>query len=136
MPPPLPLEEIRPAHRNAGLVGLWRYAGSAQRQALADGFTAQEAEVGITRQLGTIYGYYEGCCVVSQGRGSREVSFQFSGTTENESARTTWSSTDGSRGEITLRMLSDDSLEVVWVASHLGRSGRIASGRITLARVE
>ena len=135
-PAPLPPDEIRPAHRGAGLVGLWRYGRSGQGQALSGSFEVQEVEVGITRQFGEIYGYYEGRYVVLQGRASAEVSFQFSGTTQNESARTTWSSTDGSRGEITLRMLSDDSLEVVWVASHLGRPGRVASGRITLARAE
>jgi curved DNA-binding protein CbpA len=135
-PAPLRPEEIRPAHRGAGLVGLWRYGRSGQGQALPGSFEVQEVEVGITRQFGEIYGYYEGRYVVPQGRAPTEVSFQFSGTMQNESARTTWSSNDGSRGEIALRMLSEDSLEVVWVASHLGRPGRVASGRITLARVE
>jgi len=135
-PAPLSPDEIRPVRRNAGLAGLWRYARPAQQQALPDGFAVQEAEVGITRQFGIVYGYYQGRHVVPQGRDSRELSFQFSGTAKNESVRTIWSSTDGSRGEITLRMLSEDSLEVVWVASHPGGPGRVASGKITLARVE
>jgi hypothetical protein len=134
--PPLPLDEIRPVRRSAGLVGLWRYIRSPQRQAVPDGFAAQEVEVGITSRLGIIYGYYEGRYLVPQGRVLRDVSFQFSGNAEKESAKTPWSSNDGSRGEITLRKLSEDSLEVVWFASHLGGSGRIASGRITLARVD
>jgi hypothetical protein len=135
-PAPLSLDEIRPVHRSAGLVGLWRYARAAQRQALPGDFAAQEVEVGIARQFGIIYGYYEGRYVVPQGRVPTEVSFQFSGAAESEFARTTWSSTDGSRGEITLRMLSEDSLEVVWAASHPGRPGRVTAGKITLARVE
>jgi hypothetical protein len=114
---------------------LWRYANPAKRQA-PSGVLAQEVEVGITRQSGTIYGYFEGSDIVSQKPAAKDVSFQFSFTAENESAATTWSSTDGSRGEITLRMLSEDSIEVIWVASHVGRLGRLASGRITLVRVE
>ena len=128
-------EEIVPVHRSHGLVGLWRYTSPAKGQA-PSGVLAQEVEVGITRQSGTIYGYFEGCYIVSQKPAAREVSFQFSGTAGDESATTTWSSTDGSRGEISLHMLSEDSLEVIWVASHVGRLGRLASGKITLVRVE
>jgi hypothetical protein len=135
-PASLPSDEIRPAHRNSGLVGLWRYTRSAQRPALTGVFAAQEVEVGITSQSGIIYGYYEGRYVSPQGPVSREASFQFSGTAEKESARTTWSSPDGSRGEIRLHMASEDSLEMVWIASHPGRRGQLASGKIILARVE
>jgi hypothetical protein len=134
--PPLHPDEIRPVSRSAGLVGLWRFARPAQEQTLPGGFAAQEVEVGITRQSGVIYGYYEGRYVVPQKLAVSEVSFQFSGAAENNSARTTWSSTDGSHGEIEVRLLSKDSLDVVWVASHPGRPGRVASGKIILARVE
>jgi hypothetical protein len=134
-PAPVPVGQIRPARRNSGFVGLWRYARATPAPSEPGLFPAEEVEIGIAQQFGVIYGYYNGRYTVRQASIAPEVSFRFSGPAGKTVAKTNWSSGDGSRGEISLRMLSEDSLEVIWVASRIS-PGHLASGRITLTRVE
>jgi hypothetical protein len=90
--------------------------------------------VGITEQSGVLYGYYTGHYLVPDGGVSPDVTFKFTGESGRDAATGTWAGVNGDRGEIRLRALPNNALEVVWVTTHMGRVSSLASGIVTLSR--
>ncbi|MGA3023403.1 MAG: DnaJ domain-containing protein [Bryobacteraceae bacterium] len=135
-PPPLSpgVEARQPVRSGSSLTGLWRYSPPKQTAQTPGLYPAQHVEVGISEQSGVLYGYYIGQYLVSDGGVSPEVTFRFSGESGADAATGTWSGTNGNRGEIRLRALSHNALEVIWVTTHMERARSLASGRVTLSR--
>jgi len=120
--------------RPPGLAGLWRYSQpdrTSQRPGL---YAADRVEVGVSEESGVLYGYYTAHYIVPGGGISPDVSFRFSGPSGQDAATGTWSGTNGNRGEIRLRAVSGNALEVVWVTTHVERANSLASGKVTLQR--
>jgi len=133
-PAPLPLE-IRPAPVQVGLPGLWRYMQTSRVTQKPGAFAAERAEVAITEEAGVLYGYYTARYAVPDRHLSPDVNFQFSGAPDPGVTRLSWHGMNGNRGEISLRVLSSNALEVNWVTTHAEHRGYLASGKITLSRV-
>ncbi len=116
-----------------GLSGLWRLR-NAPTNIPKGAFAAERVEVSIRERSGQIYGTYNGKYSVPEQVASSTVAFQFTGPMDAKATKMAWFSPDGNSGEISLHPLSKDSLEVVWVATHITRHGILASGRAILAR--
>ena len=123
-----------PVRAANGLAGLWQYNPSKQTIQKPGLYAAQQVEVGISEESGVLYGYYAAHYFVPDGGVSPEVTFKFSGESGTDSATGTWSGVNGNRGEIRLRALSNNSLEVVWVTTHMAHANSLASGKVTLSR--
>jgi len=136
VPAPTARPEPRPTPARAGLPGLWRYTMTGHPSTLPGVFAAERVEVAITEQSGVLYGYFLGRYAVSGSSVSPDVDFRFSGPAGTEMTKLAWAGMNGNRGEIDLRPLPSDALEVVWVTTHMEHEGNLASGKITLHRVE
>jgi hypothetical protein len=91
-------------------------------------------EAVIALESGTLRGRYRARYLVTDLAVSPEVLFRFEGAPGPDSASLTWVGAGGSRGEVQLRLLSDDSLEVKWIATEMGRNLGLASGTAVLVR--
>jgi DnaJ domain len=91
-------------------------------------------EMRITRQAGLLKGRYHATYKVSDRPISSEVNFQFEGRQGNPVALLPWFSSNGSRGELRLKRISDDSLEVNWITTSFGNVNTLASGTAILYR--
>jgi hypothetical protein len=133
-PVPRPPEPRRLARLGSSLAGLWRYHPPKQAARKPGLYAAEQVEVGISEQSGVLYGYYIGQYFVPDGGISPEVTFKFSGASGGDAATGSWSGTNGNRGEIRLRALSNNALEVIWVTTHMEHARSLASGKVTLTR--
>ncbi|MGA2186460.1 MAG: DnaJ domain-containing protein [Bryobacteraceae bacterium] len=133
-PTPRPPEVMWPVRAASGLAGLWRYNPSKQTAQKPGLYAAEHVEVGISEESGVLYGYYTAHYLVPDGGVSPDVAFKFSGESGRDAATGTWSGMNGNRGEIRLRALSNNALEVVWVTTHMAHANSLASGKVTLSR--
>ena len=134
-PAPLPFE-IRPAPFQEGLPGLWRYKQTSAVTQKPGVFAAERVEVAIKEESGVLHGYFTGRYAVPDSGLSPNVDFQFSGAPAQNMTRLSWRGMNGNRGEISLRVVASNTLEVTWVTTHMENRGNLASGRVTLSRVQ
>lgn len=91
-------------------------------------------ETTISEDDGTIRGRYRARYQVADKPISPDVVFYFEGAARNSNANLRWSAGNGARGEVRLKLLSENSMEVSWAASELGRGQGLASGTAVLVR--
>jgi hypothetical protein len=126
---------IQPMPRpHPGLSGRWLFTAREPAQQSAGKYAARDVEVGISEQSGNLYGYYEATYDVPANSILPHVSFRFSAPAAGDTAVGNWSTPDGNRGEIRLKMKGDNSLEVVWLTTRIRTHGRLASGKVELTR--
>ena len=65
---------------------------------------------------------------------SPDVNFTFTGTQNGAQATGPWTGGGGAKGEITLKLLSDNSVKIDWLASNLGTHPGLSSGTAILTR--
>lgn len=119
---------------DSSMTGLWRYNPPKQAARKPGLYVAERVEVGISEESGSLYGYYIAHYRVPHGGLSPDVTFKFSGKFGGDAVTGTWSAMNGNRGEIRLRSLSHNALEVVWVTTHMEHAKSLASGRVTMSR--
>jgi hypothetical protein len=88
----------------------------------------------MTERQGTLEGRYR---ARYPGMGVPEppmVRFYFQGTCQNEMANATFNGDGGSKGEIQLRLTSDNTLQLVWSLTDPGSQTGPASGTLALVR--
>jgi len=95
-------------------------------------------ELRLTDHLGVLTGKYRARYRIPDRAISPNVSFEFEGPAIEipgaDGTRLPWTSPDGSRGEVTLRLLNSGNLEVNWVVRSLGNELGLISGTATLVR--
>ena len=133
MPSAHPPEVVKPGPAN-GIAGLWRYVPSKQPTPRPGVYSAEHVEVGISEEAGVLYGYYNAHYMVPDGVILPDVAFKFSGSSGNAAANGTWAGGNGNRGEIRLRTVSNNALEVIWITTHMEHANSLASGKVTLSR--
>ena len=62
------------------------------------------------------------------------VRFYFEGTCNNDIANAPWTSDDGSKGEIQLKLTSGNALQLVWSVTDTASQSGPATGTIALVR--
>ena len=142
-PPPAPTAASAPAvtapaaassRPPAGKVsGTWFFVPKTLDPAPKDVYPPEYIEVVIAEENGQIRGRYRGRYRVADRAISPEVLFQFQGKV-NSPGRYPWTGRSGARGEVHLKLVSDDSLQVAWFASELGQQMGLGSGTAVLIR--
>jgi DnaJ domain len=138
-PPPRPIvgsapPSPEPAVSGNRLVGSWFYAPRSRSAPSQQNYAAEYIEAVIVEQGGQIQGRYRARYRVSDRAISPDVLFQFRGDPGQEALDADWMGIGGARGEVKLRLLSENQLEVVWIANELGRVQGLGSGKAVLVR--
>ncbi len=111
--------------------GIWFYA---KRPGTPGRLYAPEfIETHITEHDGQVRGRYRSRYRVTDMAVSPLVNFEFTGHAEGPSAQMSLTRDDGARGEVHLRLISEDELELVWTADG-APSPSLTSGTAILLR--
>ncbi|MCS7024853.1 MAG: DnaJ domain-containing protein [Bryobacteraceae bacterium] len=117
------------------LAGNWYYLRSSDVAALRDDLYPPEyIEARISEEAGLLKGRYRARYRILDRTISPEVVFHFTGQATGESARLPWVGPSGAKGEVRLRLLTPDSMEITWIAFELGTTLGLGSGSATLIR--
>jgi curved DNA-binding protein CbpA len=116
------------------LVGSWYYAISKPEPAGRGLYPPEYIEAVIREESGYLVGRYRARYRVVDQAISPEVYFQFTGKTSPNAARLTWLGSGGSRVEVSLRLLTQNTIEIAWIANQLGTSLGLGSGTAVLVR--
>ncbi len=121
------------------LVNSSRFAGlwvlpKPKIEPVSSAFTPESVDLIVNGQQGKIQGRYR---AIYPSMGAAEppiVRFYFEGTCENDIGNATWTSQDGSKGEIQLKLAAENMLQLVWSVTDAGSQTGPASGTLALVR--
>ena len=123
----------RPPANASRFSGVWALA-RPKVEAVTSAFSPESVDLIVSGQAGRIQGRYR---ALYPGMGATEppiVRFYFEGTCNNEIANASWTGDDGSKGEIQLKLASDNGLQLVWSVSDAGSQTGPATGTVALVR--
>jgi curved DNA-binding protein CbpA len=115
-----------------GFSGVWILPKPAN-EAVGSAFTPEAVDLMLSEQQGTLRGRYR---AHYPGMGVPEaptVHFYFEGKCQGDVANASWTGDGGSKGQIQLRLVSANALELVWSVTE-GSQGGPASGTVALVR--
>jgi hypothetical protein len=131
--PQLPVPE--PAHVfQRRFAGFWAYPHEKNFQRQTGQYPPQFIEASISEQDGAIHGKYRARYYVSDRPISPNVNFEFEGKPEGGVAKLPWHGEGGSQGQLEIRLLSGDEMELIWHATDFGQVLGLASGTAVLMR--
>jgi hypothetical protein len=102
--------------------------------ASSSAFTPEAVDLILNEQQGAIQGRYR---ARYPGMGTPEapmVRFYLEGKSQGNVANATWSGVGGSKGEIQIKLASDDALQLVWSTTQPGKQSGPDSGTVALVR--
>jgi curved DNA-binding protein CbpA len=131
--PTLPRVE-RPVNRQ--MAGFWFYAKppDGQNNKNQTLYPPEYIEATITEEGGVIHGRYRSRFLIVDRAISPEVNFTFTGPRNGMQCNCQWTGAGGAKGELTLRLTSDNSMRIDWSASDLGTQQGLISGTAVLTR--
>jgi hypothetical protein len=91
-------------------------------------------ELTIAEESGVVKGKYRSRLQVTDRTAYPEVNFTFTGTPNGVTLTCPWTGQGGAKGEVTMKMTSDNSLRLDWAASEMGSQLAMASGTAILTR--
>jgi hypothetical protein len=100
----------------------------------ASAFTPEAVDLIVSEQQGTIQGRYR---ARYPGMGTPEapmVRFYLEGKSQGDVANATWNGAGGSKGEIQIKLASQDALQLVWSTTQPGKQSGPDSGTVALVR--
>jgi len=121
---PEPYGASSPAPASGSLTGLWYYA---QPPAGRSALVPEAIELLLIESRGRLRGRYHARYPAA------EVLFVFEGRPKGPVQQMQWIDSQGARGQVRLRLLAENSLQVEWFATS-GGNPRVASGAAVLAR--
>jgi hypothetical protein len=116
------------------LAGNWFYSRPRSAEPAADLYPPEFIETMIAEDGGVLHGRYRARYRVTDRAISPEVSFQFTGKAGPDLVKLAFSGAGGAKGEVRLKLLSQNRLEVVWTANELGASLGLGFGTAVLIR--
>jgi hypothetical protein len=114
--------------------GFWAYPHEKNFQRQSGLYPPQFIEASITEHDGAIHGKYRARYYVSDRPISPNVNFEFEGKPEGAVAKLPWHGEGGSQGELEIKLLSRDEMELIWHATDFGQVLGLASGTAVLMR--
>ena len=133
IPPMIATIEPPPAYRRSAIAGDWLFVPTPR--AVSGGLYPPEyIELRVIEGEGLVRGRYRARYRVPDRAISPAVDFRFEGPAGSGDTSFPWRGAGGSQGEVTLRLLSGNALEVTWSASQLGSDLGLVSGTATLVR--
>jgi curved DNA-binding protein CbpA len=124
----------RPAPRH--FAGFWFYAKPPEGQTNKNQslYLPEYIEATILEDNGMIHGRYRSRFVIADRAISPDVDFTFSGTPGGTQSTCQWTGAGGAKGDLTLKLTSENSMRIDWVASELGSQQGLGSGTAVLTR--
>ncbi|MCL6544894.1 MAG: J domain-containing protein [Bryobacteraceae bacterium] len=116
------------------LTGSWVYVPPRTSLNRPVPYTAEYVELVVVQQDGILKGRYRGRYYVPDRPISPEVAFYFEGAAGGQEAVLPWSGPGSAKGEVRLRLVSADRLQIDWFATELGSKLGLASGSSLLTR--
>jgi curved DNA-binding protein CbpA len=135
LPAIAPLSRIeRPATQHFG--GFWFYAKPVEGQTNKNRslYLPEYIEANIVEENGMIHGRYRSRFVIADRAISPDVNFAFSGTTGGTQCNCQWTGGGGAHGDLTLKLTSENSMRIDWIATELGSQQGLGSGTAVLTR--
>jgi hypothetical protein len=132
-PEPARIAGPAPNHR---LAGFWFYVKPTQGQKNRNQtlYPPEYIEAAITEDNGVVHGRYRSRFRIVDRAISPEVNFSFTGTPGGSAIVCPWTGPGGAKGELTLYLVSDNSIKVDWKATELGTQQGLISGTAILTR--
>ncbi len=115
---------------NGQLAGSWFYAKPPNGRTNKPEYI----EATITEEGGVLHGRYRSRLPKVDRTTSRDVSFTFTGTPNGSQCDCRWTGAAGARGELTLKLTSENSMRIDWTASESGALKGLHSGTAVLSR--
>ncbi len=124
----------RPVNRQ--LAGFWFYAKPPKGQHNRNRalYPPEFIEATVSQQDGVISGKYRARYEIVDRAISPDVNFSFKTTQTGPQIVCPWTGPGGARGEITLKLVSENSLRIDWTASELGTQQGLDAGTAVLTR--
>lgn len=98
-------------------------------------YPPEYVELVLNHEAGNIHGRYRATYRVTDKTLSPDVQFSFSGHTDAAAPELPWVGIHGARGQIRLKPLTENSMQVSWWATELPRAAQLASGTAVLIRL-
>jgi hypothetical protein len=123
----------KPVNRQMG--GFWFYARPAQGQVNKNQslYPPEYIEATISEDGSAVRGSFRARYVIVDRPISPDVNFTFSGTQNGTQLSAAFTGAGGAKGDLTLKLTSENSLRIDWNASELGSFG-LSSGTAVLTR--
>ena len=119
----------------ASFAGAWLYLPASEGTSAAGVYPPTYVEFLLTEERGELSGSYRARYRIPDRAMSPEVLFRAQGKlSEGESAKLGWTSADGARGEVELRLNGPNAMSVTWWTTEFGRHPSLASGSAKLLR--
>lgn len=133
--PSLPaLSTAPPTIAQNAFAGFWVYPRQKDQNKDKSLYLPEFIETSIVERNGTIHGKYRSRYRIYDRAISPNVNFEFDGQPAGLFAKMPWKGEGGSRGEVQIKLVSDNSIEIVWSATELGQSLALGSGTAVLMR--
>jgi curved DNA-binding protein CbpA len=131
----LPAPRVEPLG-NQRLAGFWFYAKPPQGQLNKNRalYRPEYIEATIWEENSVIHGKYRSRFQIADRGISPDVNFSFAGTPIGSQITCPWTGPGGARGDLTLKLVSDNSMRIDWTASDLGSHQGLNSGTAILTR--
>ena len=97
-------------------------------------FAPVAADLIVAEAGGTLEGRYRARYPTMGRPEPTVVRFYFEGKAQGSVANSAWNSDGGASGDVQLRLVSENSLELVWSATELGKEAGPGSGTVLLVR--
>jgi len=118
---------------SSSFTGVWMLSPS-KITPVSSAFTPEAVDLIMGEQQGMLQGRYRARYPNMGGPESPMIRFYFEGTAQGDVANGVWTGEDGSRGQIQLKLTSDNTLQLVWSVSNAGNANAQASGTVALVR--
>ena len=125
--PPRPLTSL------ISFPGVWTLSPS-KITPVSSAFTPESVDLIMGEGQGKLQGRYRARYPNMGGQEPPMVHFYFEATTRGDVANGVWNGEDGSKGEIQLKLTSDNTLQLVWSVTDAGNANALASGTVALVR--
>jgi hypothetical protein len=133
VPPPASISPA-PSERGSDFGGTWVYVRPRNSPSQLSMYLAEYVEAVIVEQSGILRGRYRARYSVPDRPISAEVAFRFEGRHNPGTAEVPWTGAGGAKGDLKLRLISRDKVELSWIATELGSQMGLASGSAVLTR--
>lgn len=127
-----PLTIAVPARSHLAGQWLWTKPRASNRDKTL--YPPEFIETTIVEQNGSLHGRYRARYQVADRAISPNVNFEFDGKASGAAAQLAFLGEGGARGEVRIKLISDNSIEVKWSASDLGKSLGLSAGTAVLVR--
>lgn len=116
------------------LTGFWFYLRTPEDKKNPGLYPPEFIEATMSEANGLVKGRYRSRYRIADRAISPDVNFEFNGKVSGNSVAAVWTGPGGAHGDMTIRLLSDNSMRVEWTATQLGSLQGLTAGTAALTR--